>query len=59
MGLEKEAVKPKSLAFRVTEEYHAEVNKFCDDRMWSLSKFLQKAIDESMAKVIRAETKSK
>ena len=57
MSLSKET-KDKTLAFKATETLHTEVVKFCEDRMWNMSKFLEKATVDAMNKV-RTSEKSK
>lgn len=49
--------KDKMLGFKVTESFHGEVIKFCDDRNWKLSRFLEVAATESMARVVVREKK--
>ena len=56
MELEK-TLKTKTLAFKATDEMHSEVVGFCSDRGWNMSKFLERAVIESMDKVIRRERK--
>ena len=47
--------KTKYLGQRVTPSRHDKVVEFVEKRDWDMSKFLQRAIDESMAKVIDEE----
>lgn len=47
--------KDKTLAFKVTDEFHTEVKQFCDDREWNMSRFLERAVAESMARVVKKE----
>ncbi len=58
MSLSKE-VKPRTLAFKATNEFHANVKEFCDKRMWNMSAFLERAVEESMAKVLKNENRNK
>ena len=54
MELEK-TVKTKTLAFKATDKMHSEVVDFCSDRGWNMSKFLERAVVESMEKIMRRE----
>ena len=56
MSLEK-TLKPKTLAFKATDEFHREVFKFCEVRNWNMSKFLEIAVVESMQRVVTREKK--
>ena len=49
--LEKEDTREKALATSVSKAFHSEVTKFCEDRNWIVSRFIERAIKESMLKV--------
>jgi hypothetical protein len=49
--LEKEETRDKALATSVSKSFHEDVVKFCDERNWVMSRFIEKAIKESMIRV--------
>jgi len=49
--------KSKMMGFRVNEAKHSEILKFCEDRNWKLSRFLEIAVTESMQRVVTREKK--
>ncbi len=58
MSLEK-VTKPKMLGFKVDEEFHDKVVRFCNERNWNMSKFMRQAMEESISKVEKNESRKK
>jgi len=51
--------KDKMLGFKVTEDLHSKVIKFCEDRNWKLSRYLERAIIEDIERIEKKEKKEK
>ena len=56
MSLERK-VKTRTIAFKATDELHTAVVDFCGDRGWNMSKFLERAVIESLDRVSKREYK--
>jgi len=49
--------KDRLIAYKATAARHKEIVEFVDDRGWKMSKFLDRAVQESMDKVVAEENK--
>ena len=53
--LSKKENKTMLVGFNVTPTRKAEIIAFCEKRKWPMSEFLRRAVEDTMAKVIKAE----
>jgi hypothetical protein len=51
--VEKTEVRSKVLGASVSPTFHKEVVDFCEDRHWVLSRFIERAVKESMRKIVK------